>query len=48
LTLIIISLFQKKSRGNVAQNESAFFVQIAEGARENDYKSVIIFFIKNS
>lgn len=31
LTLIIISLFQKKSRGNVAQNENEIFVQNAEG-----------------
>jgi hypothetical protein len=29
LTLIIIPLFHKKSRGNVAQNESKNFVQIA-------------------
>ena len=43
LTLIIIPLFQKKSRGNVAQNESKIFVQIAGTPGRNGYKSVIFF-----
>jgi len=46
LTLIIIPLFQKKSRGNVAQNESKIFVQIAGAPGRDGYKSVIFFFLK--